>query len=51
LPEYTRYGIAASTAETSSRIGVISWGGQKGIDDTRFSHRYLVDYVRVYQQR
>ncbi len=25
-----------------------SWGGQKGIDDTRFPHRYLVDYVRVY---
>ena len=27
-----------------------SWGGQKGIDDTRFPHRYVVDYVRVYQQ-
>ena len=28
-----------------------SWGGQRGIDDTRFPHRYVVDYVRVYQQR
>ncbi len=28
-----------------------SWGGQKGIDDARFPHRYVVDYVRVYQQR
>jgi beta-glucanase (GH16 family) len=28
-----------------------SWGGQRGIDDTRFPHRYEVDYVRVYQSR
>ena len=28
-----------------------SWGGQKGIDDARFPHRYLVDYVRIYQQK
>jgi beta-glucanase (GH16 family) len=28
-----------------------SWGGQKGIDDTRFPERYLVDYVRIYQQK
>jgi beta-glucanase (GH16 family) len=28
-----------------------SWGGQKGIDDSRFPSRYLVDYVRIYQQR
>jgi beta-glucanase (GH16 family) len=28
-----------------------SWGGQRGIDDARFPHRYLVDYVRIYQQR
>ena len=28
-----------------------SWGGQRGIDDTRFPHRYLVDYVRIYQQK
>jgi beta-glucanase (GH16 family) len=28
-----------------------SWGGQNGIDDTRFPHRYLVDYVRIYQQK
>ena len=27
------------------------WGGQKGIDDLRFPHRYLVDYVRIYQQK
>ena len=27
------------------------WGGQKGIDDGRFPHRYLVDYVRIYQQK
>jgi beta-glucanase (GH16 family) len=28
-----------------------SWGGQKGIDDSRFPHRYYVDYVRIYQQK
>jgi len=28
-----------------------SWGGQQGIDDALFPHRYLVDYVRVYQQK
>jgi len=28
-----------------------SWGGQKGIDDGRFPHRYYVDYVRIYQQK
>lgn len=28
-----------------------SWCGQKGIDDSRFPHRYLVDYVRIYQHR
>jgi beta-glucanase (GH16 family) len=28
-----------------------SWGGQKGIDDSRFPLRYLVDYVRIYQQK
>ncbi len=28
-----------------------SWGGQQGIDDARFPARYLVDYVRVYQQK
>jgi beta-glucanase (GH16 family) len=28
-----------------------SWGGQQGIDDSRFPHRYLVDYVRIYQQK
>jgi beta-glucanase (GH16 family) len=28
-----------------------SWGGQHGIDDTRFPYRYLVDYVRVYERR
>jgi beta-glucanase (GH16 family) len=28
-----------------------SWGGQQGIDDSRFPHRYLVDYVRMYQQK
>jgi beta-glucanase (GH16 family) len=27
-----------------------SWGGQQGIDDSRFPHRYLIDYVRVYEQ-
>jgi beta-glucanase (GH16 family) len=25
------------------------WGGQKGIDDSLFPHRFYVDYVRVYQ--
>lgn len=28
-----------------------SWGGQKGIDDALFPKRFVVDYVRVYQQR
>jgi beta-glucanase (GH16 family) len=28
-----------------------TWGGQKGIDDTLFPHRLVIDYVRVYQQR
>jgi beta-glucanase (GH16 family) len=28
-----------------------SWGGQKGIDDSRFPQRYLVDYVRIYKQQ
>ena len=28
-----------------------SWGGQKGIADELFPHRYLVDYVRVYQRK
>ena len=28
-----------------------SWGGQKGIDDTIFPQRLLVDYVRVYERR
>jgi beta-glucanase (GH16 family) len=26
-----------------------SWGGQRGIDDARFPHRYLIDYVRIYK--
>ena len=28
-----------------------SWGGQMGIGDALFPHRYLVDYVRIYRQR
>jgi beta-glucanase (GH16 family) len=27
-----------------------TWGGQKGIDDTLFPHRLVIDYVRVYKQ-
>lgn len=27
------------------------WGAQKGIDSTRTSQRYIVDYVRVYEKR
>jgi beta-glucanase (GH16 family) len=26
-----------------------AWGGQKGVDDSRFPHRYLIDYVRIYK--
>jgi len=26
------------------------WGGQKGIDDSIFPQRYVIDYVRVYQR-
>jgi beta-glucanase (GH16 family) len=28
-----------------------SWGGQQGIDDSLFPHRYLIDHVRIYQQK
>ena len=28
-----------------------SWGGQQGIDDSRFPGQYLVDYVRIYQRK
>ncbi len=27
-----------------------SWGGQKGIDDSLFPHRYLIDYVHIYKR-
>lgn len=27
-----------------------SWGGQRGVDDALFPHRYLIDYVRIYRQ-
>jgi beta-glucanase (GH16 family) len=27
-----------------------TWGGQKGIDEARFPHRYAVDYVRIYSR-
>lgn len=27
------------------------WGGQKGIDDTLFPHRFEIDYVRYYQAK
>jgi len=26
-----------------------SWGGQKGIDDSRYPQQYLIDYVRIYK--
>ncbi len=25
------------------------WGGQQGIDDSRFPHQFIIDYVRVYE--
>jgi len=28
-----------------------SWGGQKGIDESIFPQKFLVDYVRVYQKK
>ncbi len=28
-----------------------SWGGQQGIDDDIFPQEYVIDYVRVYQER
>jgi beta-glucanase (GH16 family) len=28
-----------------------SWGGQQGVDDSIFPQKYLIDYVRVYQQK
>jgi len=27
-----------------------SWGGQQGIDDSRFPMKYLIDYVRIYRK-
>lgn len=27
-----------------------NWGGQKGVDDSLFPHRFYIDYVRVYQK-
>ena len=27
-----------------------SWGGQKGVDDSIFPQKYLIDYVKVYKQ-
>jgi beta-glucanase (GH16 family) len=27
------------------------WGGQKGIDDSSFPQRYVIDYVRIYRRR
>jgi len=27
-----------------------NWGGQQGIDDTLFPHRFEIDYVRVYER-
>ena len=27
-----------------------AWGGQKGVDDSKFPHLYYVDYVRIYKQ-
>ncbi|MFN4242542.1 MAG: family 16 glycosylhydrolase [Tepidisphaerales bacterium] len=38
-PQYLKLNLA---------IGGV-WGGQKGIDDTAFPHRFEIDYVRVYQ--
>jgi beta-glucanase (GH16 family) len=28
-----------------------SWGGQQGIDDSRFPMTYLIDYVRIYRRQ
>jgi beta-glucanase (GH16 family) len=28
-----------------------AWGGAKGIDNSIFPQKYLIDYVRVYQQK
>lgn len=28
-----------------------AWGGQKGIDDTKFPFKYYIDYVKVYKQK
>ena len=39
LPQYLIVNLAIGGA----------WGGQKGIDDTAFPARFLVDYVRVYK--
>lgn len=27
-----------------------TWGGQKGVDDSTFPQRFIIDYVRVYQR-
>ncbi len=28
-----------------------SWGGYAGVDDSKLPHRFLIDYVRVYQKK
>lgn len=38
-PQYLKLNLAIGGA----------WGGQKGIDDRAFPHRFEIDYVRVYQ--
>ena len=40
-PQYLKLNLAIGGA----------WGGQKGIDDSIFPQKFLVDYVRVYKQR
>lgn len=27
------------------------WGGQQGVDDSLFPHQYIIDYVKVYQDK
>ena len=48
--ELGRTGWKVSTVSFGAWAIGGAWGGQKGVDDSRFPHRYYVDYVRIYRQ-
>ncbi len=52
---YTEQGVEGSWPYNHNFFMILNvavggnWGGQKGIDDSVFPQKMLVDYVRVYQ--